>query len=175
MDENMNNVRLDLPQEQYEPILSQAMDLELIEAEITVSAFDIHEDHVFKTCYGDVRKIVDALMDYARMLEMVCGTWNMQGCQEAMYQIRAQELRKIAGKFQAGIGYDYDTAMEKCRQKKEKPQRNEDVGGEALAMGLLKAQQITEAKARKAAEKENRGKTSASGEVTEDAPWEEDL
>lgn len=174
MDEK-NNGAPNLPRDQYEPVLNQAMDMELLNAGITVSAFDVSKNHVFKTCYGDVRKIVDALRDYSKLLEMACVTWELQGYQKAVYELRAQKLREIAGKLQAGIGYDYDAAMARCEKQKAKKRRDDDVGGEALAMGLLRARQMAEAKDRKAAENENRGKASASGEVTEDAPWEEDL
>ena len=74
-------------------------------------------------------------------------TWNLQGFHRAKYEFYADKLREIADKFQAGIGYDYDAALERCRKKQGKKPRNEDVGGEALAMGLLKAQQAAEAKA----------------------------
>ena len=50
-----NNDALDLPRDQYGPVLDQSMDMELLNAEITVSAFDVSQNHVFKTCYGAVR------------------------------------------------------------------------------------------------------------------------
>lgn len=34
-----------------------------------------------------------------------------------MDELRTQELRRIAGQFQAGIGYNYDAALEKCCKK----------------------------------------------------------
>lgn len=83
----------------------------------------------------------------------------------------------MADKFQAGIGYDYDAAVEKCHKRKEKKQRDDDVGGEALAMGLVRAQQKAEAMARKATEQ--RGKRLAvptsDAEAPADDPWEEDF
>lgn len=115
-----NNDALDLPRDQYGPVLDQSMDMELLNAEITVSAFDVSQNHVFKTCYGDVRKIVDALRDYSKLLEMVCVTWELQGYHKAVYELRAQKLREIAGKLQAGIGYDYDAAMARCEKQKAK-------------------------------------------------------
>lgn len=174
MDENMDDQGLDLPQEQFEPLLSRSVNIELLETEFTVSAFDIYGDHVFKTCYGDIRKIVDALRDYSQMLEMVCVTWKLEGFHKAMYELRAQELRKIADQFQTGIGYDYDATMEKCCKKKGKPQ-SEDGGGEAMAMGVLKAKQVAEAKAKKAAEKSKGGKSSSTESISEDESWEADV
>lgn len=174
MSENMDDQGLDLPQEQFEPLLSRSADMDMLETEFTVSAFDIYGDHVFKTCYGDIRKIVDALRDYSQMLETVCVTWKLEGFHKAMYELRAQELRKIADQFQAGIGYDYDATMEKCRKKKGKPQ-NEDVGGEAMAMGVLKAKQTAEAKARKAAAKNGENRPSPTGADSEEEPLEADI
>ena len=147
-----NNNALELPREQYEPVLDQGMDMELLNAEITVNAFDISEDHVFKTCYGDVHKIVDALQDYSKQREP-----------------------EIVGKLQAGIGYDYDAAMARCEKQKAKKQRDDDVGGEALAMGLLRAQQAAEANAKKAAEKKSGDKLSPTKEPPEDELWADDL
>ena len=170
-----NNNALELPREQYEPVLDQGMDMELLNAEITVNAFDISEDHVFKTCYGDVHKIVDALRDYSKLLEMACVTWELQGYKKAVYELRAQKLREIAGKLQAGIGYDYDAAMARCEKQKAKKQRDDDVGGEALAMGLLRAQQAAEANAKKAAEKKSGDKLSPTKEPPEDELWADDL
>lgn len=140
MDETMENAGLDLPQEQYEPVLSQAVGMNLLEAEFTISALDIDGDHVFKTCYGDICKTVNALRDYSCLLEMVCSTWKLEGFHQAKYMYQAEKMREIADKFQAGIGYNYDKAMEKCRKKRGRQQRNSDVGGEAMAMAYLKAQ-----------------------------------
>lgn len=165
----------DLPREQYEPVLSRSAEMDLLEAEITVSAFDVHGDHVFKTCYGDICKTVNALRDYSRMLAMVCDTWDLQGFHRAMYEFHAEKLRKIADKFQAGIGYDYDAALERCRKKKEKQQRYDDVGGEAMAMGFLRARQTAEAKARNAAAKGNENQLSPPEAASEDDPWGEDI
>lgn len=140
MDETMENTALDLPQEQYEPVLSQSVDMNLLEAEFTISALDIDGDHVFKTCYGDICKTVNALRDYSRLLEMVCSTWKLEGFHQAQYMYQAEKIRKIADKFQTGIGYNYDEAMEKCRKKRGRRQRSDDVGGEAMTMAYLRAQ-----------------------------------
>ena len=136
---------------------------------------DIHGDREFKTCYGDICKIVDALRDYSRLLKMVCKTWNLQGFHRAKYEFYADKLREIADKFQDGIGYDYDAALERCRKKQGKKPRDEDVGGEALAMGLLKAQQAAEAKTRKAVEKGAGGKAVQAEDSAGSDPWEEDF
>ncbi len=175
MDEARENEKLDLPREEYEPVISQTVELGFLGTEAALYVFDIHGDREIKICYGDIRKIVDALRDYSRLLTMLCDTWDLQGFHRVKYEFEAKKLREVADKFQAGIGYDYDAALERCRKKPGKKQRNEDVGGEALAMGFLKAQQAAEAKARKAAEKERGGMTAQAEGSIEPDPWEEDF
>lgn len=175
MDEARENEKPDLPREEYEPVVSQTVELGFLGTEVALCVFDIHGDREIKTCYGDITKIVDALRDYSRLLKMVCKTWNLQGFHRVKYEFYADKLREIADKFQSGIGYDYDVALERCRKKQGKKQRNEEVGGEALAMGLLKAQQAAEAKARKAGEKGTEGKAFQAGASTEPDPWGEDF
>lgn len=177
MDETKENEKLDLPREEYEPVVSRPMELEFMDTEIVLSVFDVHADHEINTCYGDIRKIVDALRDYSQLLTMVCNTWGLQGFHQASYQYYAENLREIADKFQAGIGYDYDAALEKCRKKRGKQQSGDDVGGEALAMGLVRAKQKAEAKARKAAEQQGKepAAPTADTEAPTDDPWEEDF
>lgn len=156
----MRDEKLNLPREEYEPVVSRPVDLEFMGAEVVLSVFDIEDDHEIRTCYGDICKTVNALRDYSKMLTMVCDTCDLHGFHRATYEFYAGKLREIADKFQAGIGYDYDAAMKQCEKRKGKKRREEDTGGEAMAMGLLKARQAAEAQARKAAEKESGGKPS---------------
>lgn len=167
---------LNLPYEKYEPVISRPLELDALDVEVTLSVFDIHGDHEIRTCYGDIRKIVDALRDYSRLLEMVCDDWDLGGFHLALYQYYAEAYRELAGKLQAGIGYDYDATMAKCQKKRGKKQRNEDVGGEALAMGYLKGKQMAEAKARKAAEGQQAGGSPSEPDDTNmDSPWGDDF
>jgi len=175
MDEARENEKLDLPRKEYEPVVSQPVELGFLGTEVALCVFDIHGDREIKTCCGDICKIVDALRDYSRLLGMVCDTWDLQGFHRAKYEFYADKLREIADKFQGGIGYDYDAALERCRKKQGKKPRNEDVGGEALAMGFLKAQQTAAAKARKAAEKSSGGKAVQAEDSAGSDPWEEDF
>lgn len=175
MNENNAAERLDLPREEYEPVVSRPVDLEFMGTEVILSVFDINGDHEIRTCYGDICKTVNALRDYSRILTMVCNTWDLHGFHRIKYEFHAEKLREIADKLQAGIGYDYDAAMEQCEKRKRKKHREEDTGGEAMAMGLLKAQQTAEAKARKAAEKESGGKPSPVKDAPEDGSWAEDV
>ena len=171
----MRDEKLNLPREEYEPVVSRPVDLEFMGAEVVLSVFDIEGDHEIRTCYGDICKTVNALRDYSKMLTMVCDTWNLHGFHRATYEFYAGKLREIADKFQAGIGYDYDAAVEQCEKRKGKKRREEDTGGEAMAMGLLKARQAAEAQARKAAEKESGGKPSPVKDAPEDGSWAEDV
>lgn len=139
----MENSNLNLPQEEYEPVISQPIDMD---TEIILDVFDIHGDREIKTCCGDICKIVNALRDYSRMLVIVCDTWKLQGFHRSTYEYHAEKLRGIADKFQAGIGYDYDAVLEKCRQRRSKKSRDEDVGGEAVEMALLKAERAAKTK-----------------------------
>lgn len=175
MDDNNAAERPNLPREEYELVVSRPVDLEFMGTEVILSVFDIEGDHEIRTCYGDICKTVNALRDYSRILTMVCDTWDLHGFHRIKYEFHAEKLREIADKLQAGIGYDYDAAMERCEKQKEKKRPEEDVGGEAMAMGLLKAQQAAEAKARKAAEKESKGKLPQTGDNQEPDPWEDDF
>lgn len=78
--------------------------------------------------------------NYSRMLEMVCDQWDLHGFHRVTYEYHAEKLRAIAKKYQAGIHYDYDAAVEKCRKKQAKKQRDDDPGGDALDLAFLKAQ-----------------------------------
>lgn len=164
-----------MPREEYEPVISQTVELGFLGTEVALCVFDIHGDREIKTCYGDVCKIVDALRDYSSLLKMVCKTWNLQGFHRAKYEFYADKLREIADKLQDGIGYDYDAALDRCRKKQGKKQRDENVGGEALAMGFLKSRQAAEAKDRKAAGKKDGEKDVQAGDGPASDPWAEDF
>lgn len=169
-----DNQALNLPQEEYEPVTSQPVNMSVLEAEITVSAFDITEDHVFKTCYGDIRKTVDALRDYARILDMMCVTWDLQGWHRAVYEIYADKLRQIAAKMQAGIGYDYDATVENCKKRAAKKSRDDEPGGEALAMSYIKSLRMA-AKEKEDAAKKAEASLPVAAHTDPDDPWNEDL
>lgn len=126
---------LDLPQEIFEPAISGPAELDLLGRELELCFQNISGPVEIKTCYGDIRKIVDALMDYARLLEMVCVQWGLNGFHKITYENQAKALRSIALKYQAGIGYDYDAALKLCQKKAEKKAKDDDTGGEALEMG----------------------------------------
>ena len=133
-----------LPREKFEPVAVQPIALEVLGTELTICFQAVNGPCEIRTCYGDICKIVNTLRDYARILRMVCEEWNLQGYHRAIYEAHADKLEKISKKYQAGIGYDYDKAVEKCRKNRAKKQRDSDVGGEAMAMALLMAQRAAQ-------------------------------
>ena len=88
---------LELPSATYEPQLSASIDLErCLSREVLLHVFDLSGTHKVKTCYGDVVKIVNALRNYARLLETVCDEWELGGFHRAIYEYQAEKLRQIA-------------------------------------------------------------------------------
>lgn len=171
----MSDKPLNLPREQFEPVVSQPMELDALGTELTLCFEDIGGPCEIRTCYGDICKIVNALRDYSKLLRMVCTEWNLQGFHQAVYEIHAETLEKISKKYQAGIGYDYDKAMEKCQKKRERAQRDDDVGGEALMMAYLKSRQAAQAKEKKAAGKNPGNEPPIPADIDDGdiPPWEE--
>ena len=75
---------LDLPSGTYEPRMSASIDLErYLSSEVMLHVFDLSGTFEVKTCYGDVVKIVNALRDYAKLLELVCDEWDLGGYHRA--------------------------------------------------------------------------------------------
>ena len=86
----------------------------------------------FHTCYGDLYVIVNALRDYANLLDSVISEWGLTGFHAATYELHAARCRKIAGKYSAAIGYDYDRAVERCEKRRVKGDRDSDTGMDGL-------------------------------------------
>ena len=120
-----------------------------LSGEVLLHVFDLSGTHEVKTCYGDVVKIVNALRDYARLLETVCDEWDLAGFHRATYEYQAEKLRQIADKFQCGIGYDYDAAVRKCQKLPEKKPRNADVEEDAMVLAVKRSFEQAQAKANK--------------------------
>lgn len=57
--------------ELFEPILSRTIEMDKLATEVILRFCDIDGEHEIKTCYGDIYKIVNVFMDYARLLEAV--------------------------------------------------------------------------------------------------------
>lgn len=139
--------KLNLPREQFEPVISHLMEIDALGTELEIFFEDIDGPCHIKTCYGDVCKIVNALQDYSRILRMVCDEWNLQGFHKATYEHHADILEKISKKYQVGIRYDYDAAIEKCCRKMAKKAQEDDVGEEAMVLAYRKAQRAADKKA----------------------------
>ena len=71
-------------------------------------------------------------MDYARLLELACDEWDLQGFHRATYEYHAKKLRAIAKKYQVGI----DVTVAKCEAKKKKPHKDDNIGGDAMELAL---------------------------------------
>ncbi len=84
------------------------------------------------TCYGDLYVIVNALRDYANLLEGAIQEWHLTGCCAATYELHAARCRKIAGKYAAAMGYDYDKAVERCQKRRAKGNRGSNTGMDGL-------------------------------------------
>lgn len=89
-------------------------------------------DKELRTCYGDLYAIVNALRDYAYLLESVIPEWGLTGFHAASYEVHAAQCRKIAGKYAAAIGYDYDKAMEQCRKRRARGSSDDGTGLDGL-------------------------------------------
>ena len=85
-----------------------------------------------QACYGDLYVIVNALQDYANLLESVISEWNLTGYHAATYELHAARCRKIARKYAAAIDYDYDKAVERCKKRRAKGDRDSDTGMDGL-------------------------------------------
>ena len=90
------------------------------------------------TCYGDLYVIVNALRDYANLLESVIPEWGLTGFHAATYELHAARCRKIAGKYAAAIDYDYDKAVERCERRRAKGERDSDTGMDGLEAFIRK-------------------------------------
>lgn len=85
--------------------------LSLLTPSLSLCYRDLNRQRMIQTNRGDIRKTVDALRDYTRILRTICSAWGLQGRRRSTYETYAEELEEIAMTFQAGIGYDYDRAV----------------------------------------------------------------
>ena len=126
--------------ELFEPILSRTIEMDKLATEVILRFRDIDGEHEIKTCYGDIYKIVNVFMDYARLLEAVNDEWGLDAYRRAVNEVTADKLRSIAKKYQEAIGYDYEDALAKCEAKKKKARKDDDVGSDALELAFKKNQ-----------------------------------
>lgn len=99
-----------------------------------------------KTCYGDIIIMINALMDYASILEGAIEDWNLDGYHAASYQYHADRCRKMGQHYAAAIGYDYEKTLENCKKRRKK---EDDTGEEALAAAYYKGLREAEAREQK--------------------------
>lgn len=132
-----------LPAEKFEPSISRTAEMTEINgleqgAVLRFRFADVggsgqpSEDKELHTCYGDLYVIVNALRDYADLLESVISEWSLTGYHAATYEIHAARCRKIAGKYAAAIGYDYAKAVTRCERRRTKGERGGDTGMDGL-------------------------------------------
>lgn len=83
-------------------------------------------DYVVSCSYGDIVLIICMLHDYVKRLDEVRK-------EDILYQAYYRDkFIKIADKLAEQIEYDYDRAVEKCRKKQLKEERNSDIGEDGL-------------------------------------------
>ena len=109
---------------------------DLLNTDVSMMTFSTDGPIIVPTCYGDLCKTINALMDYSRLMELVCVQWGLEGYHRASYELHAQKLRQIAHKLQTGLGYDYEAAVRKCRRRKAK-RISDSVGEDALTLAAL--------------------------------------
>lgn len=126
----------DYRREVFEPIISGPIELGKFVTEVTFRLRDADGEREIRSCYGDIYKVINALMDYARILEQSCDEWGLQGYHRAVYELYAKDFRAIAKKYQEAIGYDYDAAVARCNAKRNRVHKDENIGGDALEMAV---------------------------------------
>lgn len=138
---------MEYPKEVFEEVFStqEALD-ELLKTEADLHVFTVGGFVAVHTCYGDICKIVCALMNYASLMELVCDQWDLTELHRISYESQAKKLRQIADKLQKCIGYDYEKALRKCMKRKKKSTRDDGVGEEALVMASRSKSQSEESK-----------------------------
>lgn len=90
-------------------------------------------DYVVSCSYGDVVLIICMMHDYIKMLDEIKGD-DIQW--QAYYR---KKFSNMADRLAEQIEYDYDAAVEKCRKKQEKQEKESDIGGEAFELALKKS------------------------------------
>lgn len=126
----------------FRPVIEENVMLNSLEDPVILSFLTEKGRQTIRTCPGDLYKIVNALMDYARILELAVGQWDLCGFHKATYELYAEQLRKLARKYAGGIGYDYEKALQKCKKRQERKQRAaDDIGEDALVLAIREVRQ----------------------------------
>lgn len=133
-----------LGEEVMAPVMEQPFQMDLLGESVMLSFLGKKRTETLTVCMGDIYKAVNALMDYARLLELAVKEWNLEGYHRMTYEIHAEGYRKVAQKFADGIGYDYQKALEACKKKQKTSRRDEGVGEDALVLSVRQAQRDAE-------------------------------
>lgn len=93
------------------------------------------EHKEIQLCYGDIIIIINAMADYAGLLDdyRMMYPERLNAFEVATYEYQANRCRKIQKSLEQQMGYDRDKAFEKC-QKRRARQADDDVGEEALVL-----------------------------------------
>lgn len=86
-------------------------------------------DYVVSCSYGDIVLIICMLHDYVKLLDEIRDDIQWK----AYYR---NKFITMADRLAEQIDYDYDAAVEKCRKKQEKEERDSDIGEEAMALAV---------------------------------------
>lgn len=84
-------------------------------------------DYVVSCSYGDIVLIICMLHDYVKVLDEIRDDIQWK----AYYR---NKFVTMADRLAEQIEYDYDAAVEKCRKKQKKEERDSDIGEETMAL-----------------------------------------
>lgn len=93
-----------------------------------------------KSCEGDLILAVNALEDYADLVDRYRAAHpKMEPFQAANMEFYAGRYRTIAAKLAAAMGYDRAATIERCRKRAERESsRHDDMGEEALTLTVTR-------------------------------------
>lgn len=84
-------------------------------------------DYAVSCSYGDIVLIICMLHDYVKMMDEL-------RAEDIEYQeYYRRRFMKMADKLAGQIGYDYDKAVEKCKKKQLKQEKDSDVGEDGVS------------------------------------------
>ena len=88
-------------------------------------------DYVVSCSHGDIVLIICMLHDYIKMLDELKGDGDI-----AWTSYYRKKFQNMADRLAEQIEYDYDAALEKCKKKWEKQEKENDIGEEALVLAM---------------------------------------
>ena len=108
-----------------------------IEGAVNLKSRPVSE-HKVCLAYGELTLLVAMLRDYVKELDerREAGTIGLNPLEYDVYY--RPKFMNMADRISKQIGYDYDTQLEKCLKKAQTPQKNSDVGEDALTLASKK-------------------------------------